>query len=45
MVLDATMGSGTTLVAAKLEDRNGIGIEKDSKYFEIAKKRIEEANG
>ena len=44
-VLDATMGSGTTLVAAKLEDRNGIGIEKDQKYFEIAKKRIEEANG
>ena len=44
MVLDATMGSGTTLVAAKLEDRNGIGIEKDQKYFEIAKKRIEEAN-
>ena len=44
MVLDATMGSGTTLVAAKLEDRNGIGIEKEDKYFEIAKKRIEEAN-
>ena len=44
MVLDATMGSGTTLVAAKLEDRNGIGIEKEDKYFEIAKKRIEELN-
>ena len=44
-VLDATMGSGTTLVAAKLEDRNGIGIEKEDKYFEIAKKRIEESNG
>ena len=45
MVLDVTMGSGTTLVAAKLEDRNGIGIEKEDKYFEIAKKRIEESNG
>lgn len=42
VVLDVTMGSGTTLVAAKLEDRNGIGIEKEEKYFNVAKRRIEE---
>lgn len=42
-VLDATMGSGTTLVAAVLEGRCGIGIEKDERYFNIAKGRIETA--
>jgi site-specific DNA-methyltransferase (adenine-specific) len=41
-VLDFTMGSGTTGVACKKLKRNFIGIEKDEKYFEIAKKRIEE---
>lgn len=40
-VLDFTMGSGSTGVACKLTDRNFIGIEKDDKYFEIAKQRIE----
>ena len=45
VVLDNCMGSGTTGVACKNLNRNFIGIEKDSKYFEIAKKRIEEANG
>jgi site-specific DNA-methyltransferase (adenine-specific) len=39
-VLDNTMGSGSTGVAAKLTNRSFIGIEKDSKYFEIAKERI-----
>lgn len=40
-VLDFTMGSGTTGVACKNLNRKFIGIEKDEKYFEIAKNRIE----
>ena len=43
-VLDFTMGSGSTGVACVNLNRNFIGIEKDEKYFEIAKNRIEEAN-
>lgn len=39
-VLDFTMGSGTTGVACKKLNRHFIGIEKDDKYFEIAKNRI-----
>ena len=42
-VLDNTMGSGSTGVAAKQLKRNFIGMELDPKYFEIAKKRIESA--
>jgi site-specific DNA-methyltransferase (adenine-specific) len=38
------MGSGSTGVAAKQLNRSFIGIEMDDKYFEIAKKRINEAN-
>ena len=41
VVLDNTMGSGTTRVACIMEGRRYIGIEKDPEYFEIAKKRIE----
>lgn len=41
-VLDFTMGSGSTGVACVNTKRNFIGIEKDDKYFEIAKKRIYE---
>ena len=39
-VLDFTMGSGTTGVAAKNLNRNFIGIEMDEGYFDIAKERI-----
>jgi site-specific DNA-methyltransferase (adenine-specific) len=42
-VLDSCMGSGTTGVACANTDRQFIGIEMDSKYFEIAKNRIETA--
>lgn len=41
LVLDFTMGSGTTGVACKLLGRNFIGIESDKNYFNIAKDRIE----
>ena len=39
-ILDFTMGSGTTGVAAKTLNRNFIGIELDAEYFQIAKHRI-----
>lgn len=42
VVLDNTMGSGSTCVAAIKEKRRYIGIEKDEKYFRIANKRIEQ---
>jgi len=42
LVLDFTMGSGSTGVACKNTKRNFIGIEKDEKYFEIAERRIKE---
>ena len=41
LVLDPTMGSGTTGVAALNLGRRFVGIEKDEKFFEIAKARIE----
>ena len=41
-VLDFTMGSGSTMVAAQNLNRNGIGIEQDEKYFKIAEQRIKE---
>ena len=44
-VLDATMGSGTTGVACALEGREFVGVELERKYFDIAKRRIDEAQG
>lgn len=43
MVLDNCMGSGTTGVACVNTGRRFIGIEKDERYFQIAKERIEKA--
>ena len=42
-VLDFTMGSGSTIVAAINTKRKSIGIEMDEGYFDVAVKRIEEA--
>ena len=41
-VLDNCMGSGSTGVACINTNRNFIGIEKDDKYFKIAKERIKQ---
>ena len=38
-VLDNTMGSGTTCLAAKELNRKFIGIEKEPKYYDIACQR------
>lgn len=43
-ILDFTMGSGSTGVACVNTNRKFIGIELDDKYFDIAKKRIEECS-
>ena len=43
LVVDLTMGSGSTGVACLNTNRKFIGIEMDEKYFEIAEKRISEA--
>ena len=42
-ILDNCMGSGTTGVACINTNRNFIGIEKDEKYFNIARERINKA--
>ena len=41
IVLDNCMGSGSTGVACVNTNRRFIGIEKEQKYFDIAKERIE----
>ena len=40
VVLDNTMGSGTTGVACVRNNRNFVGMESDKKYFDICQKRI-----
>lgn len=42
LVVDLTMGSGSTLVACKNTNRNGIGIEMNENYFNIAVERTSE---
>ena len=39
-VLDPFLGSGTTLIAAAMLDRKGIGIDIDERYCKLAEKRI-----
>ena len=43
IVLDSFMGSGSTIHACVNLQRNYIGIELNSEYFEISKNRIEKA--
>ena len=43
VVLDPFLGSGTTAVSCVLNNRKYIGIEKEKEYFELAKKRAEDA--
>lgn len=42
IVLDPFMGSGTTAVAAKIHNRDFIGIDISESYCELAKKRLKE---
>ena len=44
IVLDPTMGTGSTGVAAVLENRKFCGIELDSKFFDLANERISKAS-
>jgi len=44
VVLDFTMGSGSTGVSSKLTGRSFIGIELDKDYFKIAQDRIDEVS-
>ena len=45
MVFDPFMGSNTTGKMAILNNRKFIGVEKENKYFDIAKERIKAAYG
>ena len=44
VILDCFMGSGSTGVACANTNRRFIGIEKEERYFNIAKERIEKAS-
>jgi site-specific DNA-methyltransferase (adenine-specific) len=43
--VDPMMGSGSTGRACALEDLEFVGIEREPAYFELAKRRIAEAQG
>jgi DNA modification methylase len=45
LVLDAFLGSGTTLLAARRTGRRGAGIEIDPLYVDISIRRIQQATG
>lgn len=40
VVLDPFLGSGTTLIASKLNNRQGVGVDIDPEYYTLAIKRI-----
>ena len=40
-ILDATSGSGSTLISALQLNRNCTGIEKDKEYIELTEQRIQ----
>lgn len=42
LILDPFAGSGTTLVASKILDRNFIGFEIEQKYVDICNQRLQE---
>lgn len=42
LILDPFLGSGTTAAVAKALNRRCIGIEKDDKFFDIARRRVGE---
>lgn len=44
VVLDIFLGTGTTLLVAEKLGRNGIGIELNEEYIEIAKERLNNIN-
>ena len=44
IILDPFMGSGTTAIAALMNDRNYLGIELSPEYVQMAEKRILEFN-
>jgi len=43
-ILDPFVGSGTTLLSCRINNRKGIGIEINNKYCGLAKKRLLEHN-
>lgn len=43
VVMDNCMGSGSTAIACKQNNRHFIGIESNKEYYEIARKRIKES--
>ncbi|NLH56575.1 MAG: site-specific DNA-methyltransferase [Rikenellaceae bacterium] len=45
MILDNTMGSGTTNLAALKLNRKSIGIEKEKQYYDVAVRRLSEYCG
>lgn len=42
IILDCFMGSGTSAIADLTEKRHYIGIEKEERYVQLAKKNIKE---